>query len=215
MAASVILSTVILIIAFSGKSKPQGTVKYNVAFYDNNGELIKESKEDENGFAPPPETLAVDGYVFNGWQGSFNRVTSDTKCHPSLKAVSNDKNAIYADAHYAKAESEITVDIKLGGEAQLNTLGFYAEFDSKVWKAIEVISESGDVYIENDRIYYKSKTDDAFKSGDILLTAKFKIGKEALLYNELVFKIENALYIDSGVSKKADYSVINGKIYTY
>lgn len=52
-------------------------LKLTVKFYGFNSVLLKTQTVDMNGAATAPEVPEVDGYTFNGWDKSFDSVTSD------------------------------------------------------------------------------------------------------------------------------------------
>ena len=127
------------------------TTKYNVAFFDSAGYLLKEEQVEEHKGAEPPENFIPDAdKLFVGWDKDFSYIFSNINIRPNYLDISSDKNYVYANAVYAKPETEVSVRVKIGGQVNLAALQMHINYDEAYLEFVEAKNLDSGVMINKE-----------------------------------------------------------------
>lgn len=96
------------------------TVKFTVMFLDYDGNIIKKEEVEKNGAATAPANPTKEGYVFDGWNVSFNNVTQDLVVKPNFIKIEH-----YHQYYNGQCGCGTVVTETNGLEYKLSTDGSY------------------------------------------------------------------------------------------
>lgn len=199
----------------------ESVTKYTVAFFDSAGYLLKEEKVEEHKGAEPPENFVPDAdKLFVGWDKDFSYIFSNINVRPNYLDVSSDKNYVYANAVYAKPESEVSVRVKIGGQVNLAALQMYVDYDEDLLEYVEAKNLDAGVMINKED--EKSRLRLAFLSDnnvtgsvdfvELVFRVKGQPGDKAVI----MYDIEKAAMINNNNDiVTADYTVKDTVIHIY
>lgn len=203
-------------------SKNDGNeTKYTVAFFDSAGYLLKEEQVEEHKGAEPPENFIPDAdKLFVGWDKDFSYIFSNIYIRPNYLDISSDKNYVYANAVYAKPESEISVKVKIGGQVNLAALQMYIDYDKNLLEYVEAKNLDTGVMInkedENPRIRLAFLSDDNVTGSVDFVELVFRVKGQSGDKAVIMYNIEKAAMINSNNDiVTADYTVKDTVIHIY
>lgn len=195
--------------------------KYTVAFFDSAGYLLKEAQvEEHKGVEPPENFVPDDNKIFIGWDKDFSFIFSNVNIRPNYLDISADKNYVYANAVYAKPETEVSVRVKVGGQVNLAALQMYISYDESLLEYVEAVNLDAGVMInkeeDNSRIRLAFLADDNVTGSvefvDLVFRIKGKSGDKAVI----MYDIEKAAMISKDNEiVTADYTVKDTVIHIY
>lgn len=105
--------------------------EFTVVFKNHNGEIIKTEIVKKNGIATPPVTPVRDGYVFVGWDRTFNNVESDIIVNPIFEKIT--KPTIVIDRIDTTAgEKQVAVTVSIVNNPGISSLNLQVTYDSNL-----------------------------------------------------------------------------------
>lgn len=198
-----------------------GTTKYTVAFFDSAGYLLKEEQVESHKGAEPPENFIPDANkLFVGWDKDFSYIFSNVNIHPNYLDISSDKNYIYANAVYAKPQSEISVRVKIGGQVNLAALQMYIDYDKDLLEYVEAKNLDAGVMIskedKNPRIRFAFLSDENVKGNVDFVELVFRVKGQSGDKAVIMYDIEKTAMINNNNDiVTADYTVKDTVIHIY
>lgn len=116
----------------SYKEADETVAEYTVSFIDHDGIVLKEERVVGGQSAHPPEAPCREGYVFFGWDGSYQNIYRDIK----LTALYKDGTAliVHAESVEGKKNDSVTVNVSLENNPGIAGLLLYFDYDSKALK---------------------------------------------------------------------------------
>lgn len=102
-----------------------------ITFLDEKGNLI-EKRRVESGTSVIPPTVSKEGHFLKDWDKFLLQVVSPMEVTPYFEPVEGVKNAVYADAVYAKTNQPVTLKVCLGGDVDAKSFRIEAEYDAEL-----------------------------------------------------------------------------------
>ena len=199
----------------------ENATKYTVAFFDSAGYLLKEEQaEAQKGVEPPVDFVPDADKLFIGWDKDFSYIFSNINIRPNYLDISSNKNYVYANAVYAKPETEVSVRVKIGGQVNLAALQMYIDYDENLLEYVEAKNLDAGVMInkedENSRLRLAFLSDDNVTGSvefvDLVFRVKGQAGDKAVI----MYDIEKAAMISNyDEIITADYTVKDTVIHIY
>ena len=214
--AAVAASAVFIISAIRKSDEPDKNI-YTIRFLDSEGNLIKERKVKEGGFAEPakPPVLPPDN-VFTGWNGTFINVDSDGDCRASLRDISGRPNVFYIPTQYVECGKKFELKVMVGGNVSLDVLEISLPYNADVMKFISADSDYGIVTKDSDgKVIFVMDTGKSIREGSTLATIKYKAIGEPFVYADLRPEIKIAQHTSLDGNINADYQIVDGRVYQY
>lgn len=213
---AVSVSSAFIISATRKSAEPDKSI-YTIRFLDSEGNLIKERKVEEGGFAVPPKLPKLPAnIIFEGWNGTFLNVTSDGDCRVSTRDISEKPNVFYVPAQYVECGKKFELKVSVGGNVSLDTLEFSLPYNSDIMKFISADSDYGSV--KNDsggKVAFVMDTGKTIREGATLTTIKFKAAGKPFVYADLQPEITLAQHTSPDGETNADYQIVSGRVYQY
>ena len=153
--------------------------EYTVSFVDYDGNVLKEERVVGGQSAHPPAMPRREGYVFSGWDGSYQNISRDMK----LTALYKDGTVLIVSAESVEGQKDgsVTVNVSLENNPGIAGLLLYFDYDSKVLKLTDY--KYGESFAKGGKEIDKDSDPHAviwFSMDEInldatLITLKFKI----------------------------------------
>lgn len=199
----------------------EGLTNYTVAFFDSAGYLLKEEQVEMHKSAEPPKNFVPDeDKLFVGWDKDFSYIFSNLNVRPNYLDISADKNYVYANAVYAKPETQVRVKVKIGGQVNFAALQMYIDYDENLLEYVEANNLDAGVMInkenENPRLRLAFLSDNNVTGSvdfvELVFNVKGNPGDKAVI----MYDIEKAAMISNDDEiVVADYTVKDTVVHIY
>ena len=191
---------------------------FAVAFYSNDGTILKiDTVEEHKSATPPVQPEMSYGNIFVKWDKDFSEITSDVDVYPITQSIKGERNVFALSGAYLTNDSEAIVPLQLSGDVLISGFEMNVKYDYEKMELLSVFDvDGGIVYNDSElgiiKLNYVS-VENTIADVDIC-TFKFKVKADN---GEIPIKLNivNAYVNDGDNMNKADYITIDSSVFVY
>lgn len=190
---------------------------YTVTFVDYDGStVLGTATVVSGGTAKLPENPTRSGYVFSGWDGEYENITSNQTVQANY--VSEDASNIFLiDSATASVGDTFTVQVNLTGTVKLLTFDMCLYYDASVLEVVSFDDQEVTInHLENEGMFVLNHSQDKNRTKEKYLTEiTFKVKEGATVSSTEIYigDAKDIVYVnDSGTYSDANYELIAGVV---
>lgn len=188
-----------------------------VTFVDYNTNVIDEKQVEYGGTATLPTNPNREGYIFKGWNGQYENVTSNQTV--TAEYISADANNIfYLESTSTKKNEDFTINLNVQGTVKISSTDLEIHYDKDVLEAVSANDEETEavVNIENPGVIYCNFSRSQDRTKKFLLSdLTFKVKNGATVKNTEIYIVMNkcgCFTEDGKINQNAEYNLVKGYI---
>ena len=190
---------------------------YTVTFVDHDGTTVLGTDTVvSGGTADIPANPTRSGYIFAGWQGIYENVTSNQTVQAQY--ISEDASNIFLiDSASAAVGETFTVELNLTGTVKLLTFDMCLYYDASVLEVVSYDDQEVTInHIEEEGVFILNHSQDKNRTKDKYLTEitfRVKAGTAVSSTEIYISDAKDIVYVnDGGTYSDADYELISGLV---
>lgn len=190
---------------------------YTVTFVDHDGTTVLGiDTVVSGGMADLPTNPTRSGYIFAGWHGVYENVTSDQTVQAHY--ISEDASNIFLiDSASAAAGETFTVELNLTGTVKLLTFDMCLYYDTSVLEVVSFDDQEVTInHLADEGMFVLNHSQDKNRTKDKYLTEitfRVKAGATVSSTEIYISDAKDIVYVnDGGTYSDADYELISGLV---
>lgn len=185
---------------------------FTVTFAYGNGDIIEQKiVKSGNGVVPP--NFDTD-YVFRGWDGIINNISSDMEVHPMLYKIVED-NLFYFDTVYAREGRKFSIDLILAGNVNISNGELMLKYDEDVleYKSFDGCEEIEITQTKPGELLVQFNSENVITKKTKLAQIKLYAKRKDAMYSQITLSAIKANVVLNGKEISADCATINNNVY--